>query len=240
MKKLTKNQLEKDIFNEKIYGYVDKSDHAKRTHTDKDISYNIERIITKDKTKRKNASSSYTMEFDYREMLECALLDNTNEITTWINDPESPEIQKFTTEEILGGPIIGQGVKFRNGKIKAYKTKVSEVVLEKDNSPNNPYGFTIKTLYPDINCSQKIPWDIDLAPYMKMTPTYQNASTNEKLRLEQMTKRTAPPKPTDYRIHTAHENSGRERKHAGAARRLLEKAENMSNHEGHDGSMPAP
>lgn len=81
------------------------------------------------------------------------------------------------------------GVKFNaDGNIEVYKTPSYFVVLTRTEiSTATPYGFSVRTVYPDIRSEYAYPVEIDLQEYITKTNSYKEGSPVKKTYLEHIT-----------------------------------------------------
>lgn len=81
------------------------------------------------------------------------------------------------------------GVKFNNeGNIEAFKTFSYVVVLARSEmSPKTPFGFSVRTVYPDIRSEHAYPAGINLQKYITGTTSYTEGSPVKKAYLKHIT-----------------------------------------------------
>lgn len=181
--------------NESLSHIIETDSHIS-DHLGKTLCQQLEDICD-DRDNGRRLMSSINDKTLMSKVIREALILHATAISKWVGVTGTIHSQRLVLRvdlfSDLWEDIIGDtesiGVRFNvDGNIESYKTPSYLVVLTRTEiEKKSPFGFSVRTVYPDIRSEHARPTDIDLQEYIKKTKNYKEGSAVKKAYLEHIT-----------------------------------------------------
>lgn len=181
-----------------LLGSITRNSHHNDRHAGQSDVEMMERILSKPGQGKPytTAQSKFYEKDRMGEYIMEAIKDNADEIAEWLNDKNGRNAKEFWSKPQKDGKATGSGIRlqsyiYKNGddtrtirKLEHCRGYTNRMVLKKDPDPKG-CGFSLVTIFPDIQNEHAQKTGKDLMPQLHSTLNYRYAYGNRKRQLDE-------------------------------------------------------